>query len=381
MNFDSIRPYIEEEIAPALERLVQNKQFINLLSTIYPLIPKDELKKRILQVDNVLQFQKNLIYPFLQNLEDTVTKGIRLEGIDNVKKDKSYLYISNHRDIVLDSALLCFKLVDKGYDTTEIAIGDNLLIYPWIEDLVRINKSFIVRRGLTPKLMLESSKLMSLYIEHAIHEKKQSIWMAQREGRAKDGNDRTQEGLLKMLNLGGKHENLAENLAALNINPLSISYEYDPCDYLKAKEFQQKRDNPDFVKSQADDLLNMQVGVMGYKGHVMYQITGEITNEILNFSHKTQNRNELVTAIATLIDARIHANYTIFKVNKIAFDILNEKPFYSNEYTLMDKLNFEKYLEKQIEKVDLSNKDVDFLKLKILEMYANPLVNYRNAIT
>lgn len=379
MNFDSIRSYNQDEIIVALERLTQDKQFMNLLSTIYPLIPKDVLKERILQIKNVQEFQKTLISPFLQYLEDTVTKGVNLEGFTNIEEDKSYLYISNHRDIILDATLLCFKLLQNGFDSTEVAIGDNLLIYPWIEDLVRVNKSFIVRRSLTAKQMLEGSKLMSAYIAHTINSRNQSIWIAQREGRAKDADDRTQESLLKMLNMGGEYETFAENLAALHINPLSISYEYDPCDYLKAKEFQQKRDNPEYKKSPADDLLNMKVGVMGFKGRVEYRITGEISNEIMDLVPSAQNRNELVSAIAALIDSRIHANYTIYKINKIAFDLLNEKPIYHKEYSLMDKLNFEKYLEQQIAKIDLAHKDIDFLKSKILEMYANPLKNHRIA--
>ncbi len=379
MSFDSIRSYNQDEIIVALERLTQDKQFMNLLSTIYPLIPKDVLKERILQIKNVQEFQKTLISPFLQYLEDTVTKGVNLEGFTNIEEDKSYLYISNHRDIILDATLLCFKLLQNGFDSTEVAIGDNLLIYPWIEDLVRVNKSFIVRRSLTAKQMLEGSKLMSAYIAHTINSRNQSIWIAQREGRAKDADDRTQESLLKMLNMGGEYETFAENLAALHINPLSISYEYDPCDYLKAKEFQQKRDNPEYKKSPADDLLNMKVGVMGFKGRVEYRITGEISNEIMDLVPSAQNRNELVSAIAALIDSRIHANYTIYKINKIAFDLLNEKPIYHKEYSLMDKLNFEKYLEQQIAKIDLAHKDIDFLKSKILEMYANPLKNHRIA--
>ena len=379
MNFDSIRSYNQDEIIVALERLTRDKQFMNLAGTIYPLIPKDALKERILQIRNVREFQQTLIYPFLQYLEDNVTKGISLGGLDKTEKDKSYLYISNHRDIILDASFLCFKLLQSGLDTTEIAIGDNLLIYPWIEDLVRVNKSFIVRRGLTTKQMIESSILMSTYIAHTINSRNQSIWLAQREGRAKDADDRTQESLLKMLNMGGEHETFAENLAALHINPLSISYEYDPCDYLKAKEFQQKRDNPEFKKSPTDDLLNMKVGVMGFKGEVGYQITGEISNDIMKLASSIQNRNELVLAVAALIDTKIHANYTIYKINKIAFDLLNEKPFYHKEYSLMDKLDFEKYIQQQIAKIDLPNKDIDFLKLKILQMYANPLINYRIA--
>lgn len=377
MSFDSIRCYDKEEIPAVLKRLSNDKHFINLLSTIYPLLPKEVLKQRLVSFDNVNDFQKAIIYPFLQSLESNLTKGIKLLGLDKIDKNRSYLYVSNHRDIILDSSLLCGKLIENDMETVEIAIGDNLLVFPWIEDLVRLNKSFIVRRNPGAKQMLESSKLLSAYMAYTINEKKHSIWIAQREGRAKDSDDRTQESLLKMFNMGGTGT-FIENLAALHICPLSISYEYDPCDYLKAKEFQQKRDNPDYKKSPQDDLLSMKIGVMGYKGRIVYKMAGEISDEIRKLGEEFQNRNELVAAIASLIDTRIHSNYEIYKVNKIAYDILNGNITYSQSYSLLEKLDFEKYIAMQINKIDLENKDLDFLKIKMLEMYANPL---RNALS
>ena len=374
MNYDAIRCYNSSEIPAALERLSNDKQFINLLGTIYPLLPKDVLKKRLTSFDNANDFQRIMVYPFLQYLEANLTKGIELKGIDKIDKSQAYLYLSNHRDIILDSALLCAKLIEHGLDTVEIAIGDNLLVFPWIEDLVRLNKSFIVRRSPGAKQMLESSQLLSSYIAHTINEKHQSIWIAQREGRAKDSNDKTQESILKMFNMGGKGS-FAENLAALHICPVSISYEFDPCDYLKAKEFQQKRDNPEYKKTPQDDLLNMRTGVMGYKGKVVYQMAGEINKELMSLAETITNRNELVAATAALIDRHIYSNYSIFNVNRIAFDLLHNTNQFVTSYTLLEKLDFEKYLEMQIDKVELKNKDVDFLKIKMLEMYANPLKN------
>ena len=374
MNFDSIRCYNKEEIPAALERLSNVKQFVNVLGTVYPLLPKDILKQRLTSFDNADDFQKIMVYPFLQYIESNLTKGIELQGVERIDKSRSYLYVSNHRDIILDSALLCAKLIEKEMETVEIAIGDNLLLFPWIEDLVRLNKSFIVRRSPGAKQMLESSQLLSAYMADTINEKKRSIWIAQREGRAKDSDDRTQEGLLKMFNMGGSGT-FAENLAALHICPLSISYEYDPCDYLKAKEFQQKRDNPEHKKSPMDDLLSMKTGVMGYKGKVVYTMCGEISDEIMKLGSEFQNRNELVSAVARLIDSQIHRNYKIYKVNMIAHDMLHDATRFVKSYTLLDKLDFEKYLELQISKIDLPNKDLDFLKIKMLEMYANPLKN------
>jgi len=374
MNFDEIRCYSNDQIPAALERLSNEKPFMKVLSTIYPLMPKEVLKQRLNSFTTNFDFQKNMVYPFLQYIEANLTKGIDLKGIEHINKQNPYLYISNHRDIILDSALLCAKLIQNDMDTVEIAIGDNLLVFPWIEDLVRVNKSFIVKRGLSARQVLESSQLLSAYIAHTIQDKNQSIWLAQREGRAKDANDRTQESLLKMLNMGGK-STIAENLSSLNICPLSISYEYDPCDFLKAKEFQQKRDNPDFKKAPQDDLLNMQTGVMGYKGKVVYTMNACINDDILNLGNAISNKNELYTAITQLIDKHIYLGYTIFNVNKIAFDILDGTGRFEKEYTLIGKLDFEKYLEMQIEKIKIENRDDDFLMRKMLEMYANPLVN------
>jgi len=373
-NFDEIRCYKNEEVHDALARLSNEKQFMKVLSTIYPLLPKEVIKDRLLSFDTNYAFQRDMVNPFLQYLEANMTKGIKLNGLGNIENTKSYLYISNHRDIILDSAFLCGKFIDHKMDTVEIAIGDNLLIFPWIEDLVRVNKSFIVKRGLSARQVLESSQRLSAYIEYTINQKHQSIWIAQREGRAKDSNDRTQESLLKMFNMYGE-EGFIENMIKLNICPLSISYEYDPCDYLKAKELLKKNQNPDFKKNPQDDLINMQTGVMGYKGSVVYQITGDINKELKEIAFIATNRNEQITLVAELIDKRIHSNYTIFPGNKIAYDLLRNENRFAKDYTTMEKLDFERYISLQIAKIDLPEKDEDFLMKRFLEMYANPLIN------
>lgn len=374
MNFDDIRCYSDEEIAPALERLMDEKQFMKVLSTVYPLLPKEQIKQRLSTYTNAIDFQKGMIYPFLKHIEANLTKGIDLHGLENIDKAKPHLYISNHRDIILDSALLCFKLIENNLNTVEIAIGDNLLVFPWIEELVRVNKSFIVKRGLSARQILESSQKLSAYIGHTINQKQQSIWLAQREGRAKDSNDRTQESLLKMLNMGGS-KSLAENIAVLNICPLSISYEYDPCDYLKAKEFQLKRDNPEYKKTKQDDLINMQTGVMGYKGKITYRLSKCISEAVLNLKDEDKTKTTFFGAVARIIDKEIHSAYEIYPINKIAYDILDGKGQFEGDYTLLQKLDFEKYLEQQLAKIDIENRDDNFLLRKMLEMYANPLIN------
>ncbi len=378
-NFDEIRCFRNDEVHEVLERLTNEKQFMKVLSTIYPLMPKELIKQKLMSFGSNYEFQKELVYPFLQYLEANMTKGIKINGLDKIDKDDAFLYISNHRDIILDSAFLCSKLIENEMDTVEIAIGDNLLIFPWIEDLVRVNKSFIVKRGLSARQVLESSQRLSAYLAHTIVDKNQSIWIAQREGRAKDSDDRTQESLLKMFNMAGDG-NFTENLTTLNICPLSISYQYDPCDFLKAKEFQERRDNPNFQKRPQDDLLNMEIGVMGYKGAVVYELTGTINKELAAIAKENTNRNTQITLVAELIDKRIHSNYTIFPNNKIAFDLLNSTDKFATEYTNIEKLDFESYLMKQIGKIDLENKDEKYLYKKLLEMYSNPLINKLKAL-
>jgi hypothetical protein len=373
-NFDEIRCFKDEEVHAALERLSNEKQFMKVMSTIYPLLPKEVIKQRLMSFQSNFSFQKEIIYPFLQYLEANKTTGIKLNGVEIIQKEDAYLYISNHRDIILDSAFLCGKFIENEMDTVEIAIGDNLLIYPWIEDLARVNKSFIVKRGLSARSVLESSQRLSAYIGHTISDKKQSVWIAQREGRAKDSNDKTQESLLKMFNMSGDGS-FIENLIRLNICPLSISYEYDPCDFLKAKEFQLRRDQPEFKKQAQDDLINMETGVMGYKGKVVYEITGSINNELKEIGEKFNHRNEQIAQTALLIDKRIHSNYSIFANNRIAYDLLQGEERFKHEYSLMEKLDFDHYLSKQIAKIDIENKDENFLRKKLLEMYANPLIN------
>lgn len=373
-NFDDIRCYKDEEVHDVLGRLCDEKQFMKVLSTIYPLMPKDHIRHKMSTFTSNYEFQREMVFPFLQYLEANMTTGVDLEGLDLIDVSKPYLFISNHRDIILDSALLCEKLIERNMNTVEIAIGDNLLIYPWIEDLVKVNKSFIVRRSLSSRQILESSKKLSAYIAYTINEKQQSIWIAQREGRAKDSNDRTQESLLKMFNMGGEGS-FIENLTALNICPLSISYEYDPCDFLKAKEMQQKRDDANFKKNPMDDLINMETGVMGYKGKVVYSIAGCLNDYLKEIEALSSNRNEQISMTAAYIDNRIHSNYTIFANNKIAYDIVKEDNRFEKEYTVEEKLAFNTYINARIAKIDLENIDKDFLRLKMMEMYANPLIN------
>ena len=219
---------------------------------------------------------------------------------------------------------------------------------------------------------------LSAYIRDTVARRNQSVWIAQREGRAKDSNDRTQVALLKMFNMSG-NESLIENFKQLNLCPTAISYEYDPCDYLKAKEFQQKRDDAAYKKSQADDLLNMKTGVMGRKGRVRFYFVGNINEEIDRIASATSVKNEQLTAIAELIDKHIHLNYTIYPNNKVAYDELLGVDRFASEYSADERKAFDQYIQGQLQKIDLPNKDEEFLRTKMLEMYANPLINHLKA--
>ncbi len=377
-EFDNIRPYSPEELPAVYQELIADEEFKAVMAKVMPDVPFEMLAKQLLQCKTNLEFQKALVYPLLKNLVAKCGKGMEMNADSITDRSKHHTFISNHRDIVLDSALLSVLLVDNGFDTTvEIAIGDNLLIRPWIKKIVRINKSFIVQRALTMRQMLQASATMSRYMHFAINQKNENIWMAQREGRAKDSNDLTQDSILKMLAMGGEGD-VIDRLKDMNIVPLSISYEFDPCDYLKAKEFQQKRDNPDFKKSQQDDLDNMSIGIYGFKGHIHYH-TAPCINEWLDTIDRSTPKTELFTMIAKHIDKGIHSNYMLYPCNYIAMDELTGSDS-SDKYTAEDKAFFEKYIAGQIAKIDLPDKDEAFLRERILTMYANPAINKAKAL-
>lgn len=370
-QYDEIRPYSPEELPAVLSELLEDPMFTAIVQNFFQGVPVEALKAKMLSCRNNLEFQKAFIYPLIKQLLAKNCTGLTFESA--LEPTKRYTYVSNHRDIVLDSALLSIVLIENGFeDTPEIAIGDNLLIYPWIKKLVRVNKSFIVQRSLSMREMLESSRRMSSYMHYAINEKQQSIWIAQREGRAKDSNDRTQESVLKMMAMGGEGTP-TERLKSLNIAPLSISYEYDPCDYLKAQEFQQKRDNPDFKKSREDDLKNMQTGIFGYKGQVHYQVAPCINEWIDEMS--TLPKGEFFSAVAQRMDADIYRNYRLYPGNYVAADLLEGSTRFASHYTEEQKQQFEKYVQSRIALVELPNPDTAYLRERILEMYANPVLN------
>ena len=381
-EFDEIRPYEAKEMKQAFEDLLNDRQFSLMLKGFVPWLPKSVrnglLRLAFLGVKTPLDFQLRFMKPVVKYIMRKHTDGCTFDdnalgmiGRDE-KWNRRYTFVSNHRDIVLDSAFLDVLLVNAGYPTTvEIGIGDNLLIYPWIKRLVRMNKAFTVRRALTAHEMIRSSELMSRYIHYAVTEKKENIWIAQREGRAKDSSDQTQEAVLKMLAMGG-------DLSELNIVPLTISYEFDPCDYLKAQEFQQKRDNPSFKKSKQDDLDNMKTGILGYKGRVHYHC-GKPINAWLG-ELKGLSRQEFFKAVCERMDREIHSGYRLYPCNYLALDELEGTDAHADRYTEADRKRFDAYLSGQLAKVKIANKDEAFLREKILTMYANPARNFLNCV-
>ena len=376
-EFDDIRPLQDSEVKEAIELLLNDKMFKAAIKPVIAPIAWDEFSMQMRGFETIYQFQKNVIYNLILKFIKNNVDKLELLNPREIDLNKSYTYISNHRDIILDAGLLNISLEEHGYSTTEIAIGDNLLIYPWITTLMRLNKSFIVKRDIPVRQILQASQHLSEYMHKTITDKKQSIWIAQREGRTKDSNDRTQASMLKMLSLTDR-KNPIESLKKLNIVPLSISYEYDPCDFLKAQEFQLKRDNDDYKKSKQDDLINMLTGIQGYKGSVYFRFCKPL-NENIDTVDTTQNRSTLLQEVADLIDKEIFKNYEIYTINYIACDILNNSDRFSSKYSAIEKDNFVEYVNKQVNKIEIDNKDVDFLKTKITEMYANILINHLSA--
>ena len=385
--FDEIRPYEAGEMQQAFNDLLNDRQFSLVLKGFAPWLPKGIrnglLKLLFVGIKTPLDFQKRFMKPVVNWIIRKHTDGCTFDdsnlGHRTEHVEKRYTFLSNHRDIVLDSAFLDVLLIAAGHPTTvEIGIGDNLLIYPWIKRLVRMNKAFTVRRGLTAHEMMRSSQLMSSYIHYAVNEKRENIWIAQREGRAKDSSDHTQDSVLKMLAMGStaSDASLSAKLRDLNIVPLTISYEYDPCDYLKAQEFQQKRDNPSFKKSKQDDLDNMKTGIFGYKGRVHYHCGTPINQWIEELD--SLPRNEFFAQLSQRIDQEIHANYRLYPCNYIAYDRLEGEHFTQN-YTSKDVECFDKYLAGQLAKIKIANKDEAFLRERLLTMYANPVRNYLKA--
>lgn len=372
-EFNDIRAYGIEDLQSVVDNLFADPRFLEAIQYIYKGVPADMLHRQVAACKSIVEFQKNFFYQPIKGIMAQASDGLTMDASSLSDLAKPYTFISNHRDIVFDPALLQILMIDEGFpESTEIAIGDNLFVYPWIEQIVRLNKAFVVRRSLGLRETLVASKKLSAYMHYVVGEKRNPIWIAQREGRAKDSNDRTQESVLKMIAMGGQGSAL-ESIREMNIVPLAISYEFDPCDFLKAQEFQQKRDDATFRKSRADDLLNMQTGIMGYKGRVHYQLAPEVNTWLDELADLP--KGEFFPELARRMDSAIFRGYRLYPNNYVALDLLEGGNARSAHYTPEERARFEAYVAGQVAKVTLPCKDEAFLTERILTMYANPLRN------
>lgn len=375
-EFREIAPYDDELFHQKLEELVREPGFENAVKYIMPKVDYDAFIENLLSVETQDDFQVKVMGPFLEFLASTTSKGVFLSGKENLNGAKAHTFITNHRDIVLDASFLNLCFIREKLPITQVAIGNNLLIYDWITKLVKINKSFIVKRDIRPTQALKAAIELSKYMHWAIDVRNQSIWIAQREGRAKDSNDKTQESLVKMMALGGEGS-IKQNLLELYITPVAISYEYDPNDYLKVKEFILKQRNPEFKKSQHDDLLSMETGILGQKGRIYFNIGSCINSDLEKF--EGESRNDVVHYVCKLIDNEIHSGYHLFPCNYIAYDKLKNTSKFWDKYTQADVEQFEEYVHSRLVKVDIPDLTLlekEYMMKMMLTMYANPLYNF-----
>ena len=375
-KYDDIRPLLPEEVPGAIEGLIALPELRAIYERLGLSWSWEELSALLRSCRSVEDFKQRVSYHWVKQVMRGCCTSVELTGAEQLRPGGAYTYVSNHRDIVLDSAFLNVLLADAGAKYPQIAIGDNLMIYPWVETLVKLNGSFLVRRGLQGRQVLLAAKLLSEYMHDAVAEG-QSIWIAQREGRAKDSSDHTQPALLKMLAMGSPERQPAAALASLNIVPVTCSYEYDPCDYLKAQEMQLKRDVAVYKKSPADDGINMSTGIQGWKGRVTFHI-GRPLSQLLPADASALSVEEL----ASLIDAEIHRHYVLYPLNYVAYDEL-EGTDSSEHYTPEERAEALRYIEARLQLVQLPEglePDKAFLRHCILTMYANPLRNQRKAL-
>lgn len=376
-EYKDIAPFDDEQFSQKMEKLVNDPGFENAIKYVLPGSDFRELAATLRKIDNKEDFQKKVMLSILRRLEEGTTDGVTDSGLENIDLAQPRLYMSNHRDIVLDASFLGLVMIRHGLSAQEVALGDNLLIYEWIENLVRLNKGIIVKRNLRMTKALEAARQLCGYIHYCISQKKESVWIAQREGRAKDSSDVTQESVLKMLSLNGESDNIAARLMELHLTPVAISYEFDPNDYLKATEFLARRRDPQFKKSQKDDLRSMETGLLKHKGRVHFSICKEI-NPALEPLLDSTDKVEIIRHACAIIDKEIHSGYKIYPVNYYAYDKLEGTSEFAGEYTAEQAHSYEEYFNGQLDKVrleDVTKEEREFMLEAMLKMYANPLRN------
>ena len=371
-EFDDIRPFTDEEYQQEVRKLTADPNFVGVLSYLYKAPGMSEgILKLMNSLNSIDELQGQVVVPLLGQIINASTQGLSFSAMEQFDPSGNYLFISNHRDIILDSAFLNKIMHDNNFKKTEIAIGDNLLIHPWITTLVRLNRSFIVRRNLGIREQLDASKKLSAYMRYALTEKKQSVWIAQREGRTKNGNDQTQPALLKMMNMSNS-KSLIEGFKELNIVPMAISYEIEPCGILKVEELLNRKHNPNFTKSKSDDLRSMSEGVIQPKGRIHFAFGNPLNLKVEELCNELKP-NEALQAITDYIDKRIYFNYKLWPNNYIAADLLENGNRHQAHYTAAEKEAFEQRMDTELSSIAFDR--AESLPM-YLNMYATPVFNF-----
>ncbi|KAF2332292.1 MULTISPECIES: 1-acyl-sn-glycerol-3-phosphate acyltransferase [Flavobacterium] len=368
-RFDAIRPFYDSEINEALHAVVNHPMMKTMMNFTFPDVEDEVWKEQLKKTHSIRDFQCNFIYNTIQKVLEKSSEGLTTSGFEKLEPNTSYLFISNHRDILLDTTLLNVCLFEHGLVMTASAIGDNLVKKAFLATLAKLNRNFLVLRGLSPREMLQSSKLLSEYMGQLLLRENRSVWIAQREGRTKDGNDETNPGVLKMIGMGSDEENLMDYFKKLKIVPVSISYEYDPTDVLKMPQLMAEAKNEVYVKDKNEDFMNILSGIMGTKKRIHISVGDVLDTEIDQIVAENDNVNKQVQALAQTIDDVILKNYQLWPTNFIAYDILNETDKFAHKYKESEKSLFERRLEMRI------GGDNPVTRQGFLAMYANPVVN------
>lgn len=361
-----MKPYSDEELGTVLENIAQDEIFPELMEFVYPGLPVLEIRKKLKRFTTIRDFQHHFMADAFRNIINRTSEGATIKGLEKIDPGVPTLFLANHRDIILDSAILQVLLVDNGFDTTEIAIGNNLMISDFVTDIGRINKMIIVKRDGSGRELLEFSRELSSYIRHSVSLGGNSVWIAQRNGRTKNGDDRTDPGLLKMLYLSGP-KNFQENFDELNIIPVAISYEFEPCAALKTREIFMRSLGP-YQKKPGEDLESILTGIMQPKGRIELNL-GEPLMDHYDVD-PAMPLNDKIAGLSNLLDKEIHRIYRLWPSNFIAYDILNKTT--SENYTPAEYFAFERYMKKSLQGIQ---GDVDKLKRIFLDIYANPVIN------
>lgn len=374
-EFTDISPYTDAEAVEALGKLADHPAVVEVSKAIFPDKEPEFLRKILKSVKSIDEFQILVMNKAVEWVLSTTAHNFSYDGIGNLKKiNGKFLAMSNHRDIILDPAITQVVLYRNAIPMTEIAVGSNLLTNKYIEYLIRSNRMIKVIRGINARQLYLSSQVLSKYIRECITSGRSSIWIAQREGRAKDGIDTTEQGLLKMLDMSGTAD-FTTNFEELNIVPLSISYEYEPCDILKARERLISRTQK-YVKGSREDLISIMTGIEQQKGNIHLNIGSPLTHDEIEAA-SCCNKNDRYQAIRHAVDVRIIEGYKLWKTNYIGYDLVNHTFKYRDKYTPEDVAQFTEYVEHQLDKVEKSLCRADLRDI-FLRIYANPVVSLEN---